>query len=359
MWIFAAEQSLRGELSFERNGLMSTLGKTFSHSLAIARAGVMKFFGSPVQQTVGVRAMLALCAVLLALPASAEPLTATDEAGLNLGSDADYAFIDLGSGTTLGWNSGPIAGSVLVGNGVTVSTSGGNNGGLTNGGVLYYDSTTICSPSPCGSGLQTPPPTSLVSTSVTSAALNTAQMVSSFASSLTPTQTFTTITSATTITGVAGLNVINVGSIQNAALILSGPANAFFVINVTGSIQTNQSMTLSGGLLASNVLWNLTGTSGNILQTSGGDVLVGTFLATDGGQFQFSELQLNGELIDTDGNVQFVSGSQIGTAEGFTVPSPSPTPLPGTLLLMATALSGGFAFLRKCRARGRTALAAA
>ena len=41
-------------------------------------------------------------------------------------------------------------------------------------------------------------------------------------------------------------------------------------------------MTLSGGVEASHILFNLTGTSGNIFSTSGGNVLYGTFLATNG-----------------------------------------------------------------------------
>jgi hypothetical protein len=49
---------------------------------------------------------------------------------------------------------------------------------------------------------------------------------------------------------------------------------------------------------------------------------IGTYLATDGGQFQFSNLNLDGQLINTAGNVQFVSGAQIPTLAPFTVPAP-------------------------------------
>jgi hypothetical protein len=50
--------------------------------------------------------------------------------------------------------------------------------------------------------------------------------------------------------------------------------------------------------------------------TSGGDVLFGTFLATHGGDFQFSELDLTGQLINTAGHIQFVSGSTIERVPG-------------------------------------------
>jgi hypothetical protein len=43
----------------------------------------------------------------------------------------------------------------------------------------------------------------------------------------------------------------------------------------------------------------------------------GTYLATRGGDFQFSNLDLNDQLIDTDGHIQFVSCSKIPTFTPF------------------------------------------
>jgi hypothetical protein len=288
-------------------------------------------------------------------------------------------LVDLADGTTFGWNSGPETGNVLVGNGVTVSTSGGNNGGLA-GHTLFYDSTTFCNPGPCtthppGSGLQNPPPTSLVSGpspspgTVTGNALASANSVAAnIANATGPNlQTFASITSGQTITGVAGINVIDVANIMNAAFRLSGPANAIFVFNVSGAFNTNQPMTLSGGVTPSDIIFNFTGTSGTVFQTSGGDVLYGTFLAVDGGGFQFSELDLTGALIMGDsngecatnasgactgtggGNIQLVSGSQI-SFEGFT-----PTPIPAALPLFATGLGamGLLGWRRKRKAQTR------
>ena len=271
--------------------------------------------------------------------------------GLNLGTDTNYALIDLGNGTTLGWNSGPVAGNVLLGNGVTLGASGG--GSVTNSGIVYHDSSVVNFNTLNQFGASTPP-SQLVSgptpaSSVTGAALAVANSVAAFAAALTPTQTFTSITSTTTFTGSGGLNVINVGSIQNAPITISGGANDFFVINVSGSYNTNRPMTLTGGVTADHILWNFTGTSGAVFQTSGGDqTLYGTFLATDGGQFQFSNLGLDGELINTDGDIQLVSGSQIGTQAGFVTPLSS-TPLPAALPLFATGLGamGLFGWRRK------------
>src|SRR5207245_7921248 len=103
---------------------------------------------------------------------------------------------------------------------------------------------------------------------------------------------------------------IDVQNIDNAKLTLSGTANDFFVFNISDQIHTNQPMTLSGGVSPANILFNLTGT-GTVFQTSGGDVSFGTYLATNGGQFQFSNLNLTGRLINVGGDVQFVSGSRI------------------------------------------------
>jgi hypothetical protein len=283
-------------------------------------------------RSVSLRSFALLSLVLLGAVFAGSPvqaqLTPAQQAGLDLGMDNNYAFIDLGA-TTLGWNSGPIGGNVLFGMGLQANLSGGNNGGLTNGGVLYYDSSTTISGS-----LQNPVTETQVPGSTTQAAATVAKNVSDYAASLSATQTFTTINSTTTITGNGGLNVIDVANIQNAKLTLSGSANDYFVFNVSSAIQTNQPMTLSGGISPSHILFNLTGTGTVLFQTSGGDLLYGTYLATNGGKFQFSNLDLNGELINTGGDVQFVSGSEIPTHTPFTVPEPSTS----ALLLLGAAV---------------------
>ena len=276
-------------------------------------------------------ALLGLLGFLLTASPVAAALTPAQQAGLDLGSDKNYAFIDLGA-TTLGWNSGPIAGNVLFGLGLKANLSGGNNGGLTNGGVLFKDSSANVS-----GNLQNPVTQQLVSSSVTQDAATIAQDVSKFASSLSPTQTFSTINNTTTITGNGGLNVIDVADIQNAKLTMSGNANDVFVFNVSDQIHTNQAMTLSG-VLPTNILFNLTGT-GTVFQTSGGDLSFGTYLATNGGRFQFSNLDLDGQLINIGGDVQFVSGSKIPTFSPFTpVPQASTFVLLGVVAIAAGAV---------------------
>jgi hypothetical protein len=98
---------------------------------------------------------------------------------------------------------------------------------------------------------------------------------------LSPTFTYSNITSNTTVTGVAGLNVIDVTgniTLANTSLTLSGPANAFFVVNVAGSISlTGHGEILVGGQAKSDhVLVNMTGEGA--VNTSAEAVIEGTLL---------------------------------------------------------------------------------
>src|ERR1700719_2322483 len=104
------------------------------------------------RRTTEIRSLFFVAALAGALPAAAGTL--------DLGTAANYALVDLGSGTTLGENSGPVTGSELLGNGVTANFSGGGNGQIT--GTLYYDSTVTGTNT--FSQLQTPPTTQLVNT---------------------------------------------------------------------------------------------------------------------------------------------------------------------------------------------------
>ena len=240
-----------------------------------------------------------------------------------------YAIVSVGPKASLTINSGPITGKVLVGDGSAVSTSGGGNGSITGGAVAdtfgLLDSFNM---------LQTPPAVTLVSSTVTADAFNEAVSLQSFLNTLGATQTLGALTGTTMITSTGALNVIDFASLQNAPLTLSGGPNDIFVLRTSGNVNTNVTMTLTGGLTANHVIWDLNGTMGNILQTSGGNVLDGTFLATMGGNFQFSALDLTGQLINTDGHIQFVSNSTL-TADTFAPPVPVPEPATWALMLVS------------------------
>jgi hypothetical protein len=226
---------------------------------------------------------------------------------IDLGTAGDYTVVALGQNFTIGQNSGPVVGNEILGNGVNAAFSGGGNGAIT--GTLSYDSTVTGTNT--FSQLQNPPTTQLVSTAVTQGVLSAAQNASANAAALPATQSYASIGNGQVVNGNGGLNVINVGNINNANFTLNGNANDKFVFNISGAFASNQTMTLTGGVTASNILFNFTAKSGTVFQTSGGDTLYGTFLATDGGSFQFSNLNLTGSIINTDGNVQLVSGSHV------------------------------------------------
>ena len=119
------------------------------------------------------------------------------------------------------------------------------------------------------------------------------------------------MTSNTTVTGVAGLNVVNVKgniNLSNAALTLSGPANAFFVLNVSGSITLSGTgaIKVGGSALSTRVLINMTG--GGAINTGAGDIVEGTLLGpTSGGSLAggFGDLLLGA-------NFSLLPGTQVG-----------------------------------------------
>ena len=225
---------------------------------------------------------------------------------------SNYAVISVGPNASVTVNSGPITGNVLLGDGTNSSSSGGNNGRVTG--------TVDVSPAVSGDNLahiQNAPTIVTVASSIGVQAFNDAVSLSNAASALSPTQTFGNVNGALTITGNGGLNVIDINSLSNPDLTITGGSNDRFVFNISGNFATNHVMVLNG-VNASQILWNMTGTSGNIFQTSGGDKVYGTFLATQGGNFQFSNLNLAGQLINTAGHMQIVSGSDVTQ-----VPEPS------------------------------------
>ncbi|MGH9523672.1 MAG: PEP-CTERM sorting domain-containing protein [Terriglobales bacterium] len=242
-----------------------------------------------------------------------------------------YAVVSVGANAWLNANSGPIPAPILVGDGSYVTSSGGNNGGVSGG--LY-----VSGSEKAGSDnlqkLQTKPAVYTIGASEATTAYADAAKLSSTAASLAASQSFTsTVSGAKTITGIGGLTVVDFTSLQNPLLTISGTSSDYFVFNVSGLLNTNQKMILNG-VTAAQILWNFTGT-GTVFQTSGGDAMFGTFLSTNGGSFQFSNLVLSGQLIDTGGKIQFVSGSKMLFSSPFTPPS---TPEPASLILLGSGL---------------------
>jgi hypothetical protein len=110
-----------------------------------------------------------------------------------------------------------------------------------------------------------------------SAARTAALNASAQAAALTPDFTFANVKTNQTVTGVSGLNVIQVTgdiNLDSESLTLTAPADAFFVINVGDELKLNGSggIVVSGGVLASQVLVNMTGT-GSLISTKVDNVI--------------------------------------------------------------------------------------
>ena len=74
-------------------------------------------------------------------------------------------------------------------------------------------------------------------------------------------------------------------NLNNASLTLNGPPDAFFIVNVAGSITLGGSggIVVSGGMPASHLLVNMTGSGSNLLNTHIGNVIQGTLLGPNAG----------------------------------------------------------------------------
>ena len=192
---------------------------------------------------------------------------------VDLGAAGDYGILGL-NGATINLSSGPLRvnDNVGVGNNAALNFSGG---GQINGSVDYASSATLNTGGNTISG-----GTHQIDFSATQ---HDALALASSAASLTPTQTFSSITSPLTITGSGGQNVIRVTNdihLSGGNLTLSGGPNDTFIFNIAGTMELsgNTNIILSGGVNPSQILFNFLGT-GSQVQTSGQSNTVGIFLA--------------------------------------------------------------------------------
>jgi hypothetical protein len=165
----------------------------------------------------------------------------------------------------------------------------------------------------------------------------------STAAGLTATQTFTNITSAATITGATNgsdTNVIKLSGIDltSANLTLSGNASEYFILQIAGTIVLNNSanIQLSGGLLASHVLYVFTGTNNVSVTSASGDIISGTLLAANGTANYTMALQgtVDGMIVN-DGTTTVNGLTVNGGSNGF-----AGTPEPGTWVMLGAGLAG-------------------
>jgi choice-of-anchor A domain-containing protein len=156
-----------------------------------------------------------------------------------------------------------------------------------------------------------------------------------------------------TVTGAANkINVLNLSNLvlSNAAdgLTLNGPANADFIINITGNfaLTNGASIVLTGGVLPTNVLFNVIGTNGNGSANSPSGVCFSSesqnnscatnYTGTPQGQISgivlapYRDITLDGVIV----NGEVISGDL-----NLTISDSQEVPEPATLLLFASGLA--------------------
>jgi choice-of-anchor A domain-containing protein len=121
-----------------------------------------------------------------------------------------------------------------------------------------------------------------------------------------------------TINGNAGLNVLHLSDVLmsgGSTITLNGPANAAFVLDITGNFNLSgtSQLLLGGGLTANNVLYNILSTGntvGTAINSGGGSIINGILLAPNR-EVQIGAGQYFGEIIGGGDQINIHSGEQV------------------------------------------------
>jgi hypothetical protein len=255
-----------------------------------------------------------------------------------------------------------VAGDVGIGSGGSFS----GDGGTLNGNLVFQDHSNTANYSTSGGfnvlgTVQYGNPNSSVSNAL-NAAINTSNTVGGYHAD----QTFyhdldlgTGYTHQTqTITGHSGINVININgnlNINNGQLIFSGPADAVFYLNVSGSVSVNGGVTetINGhqipvGIQSSNpgnVLINMTG-NGQDFDVDENALVDGSVLNVHGS----TDFGLYGAIVQG----QVVSKSiDLNSAQVLFHPEFGVTPEGSSLAMFALGLLPVFVIRRRAKSSGQ------
>jgi len=258
---------------------------------------------------------------------------------LGAAGPANFAILALSGANDIALNGpGQTFGNVGVSSG-TLSLNG-SAGPEVNGNVLLAPGANISIGNP-------PQVTGSVLTNQNLSQANTdALNASSTFAALAPTTSVPggQVNGTTTINGVAGVNVVDISSLNlgnGQTLTLNGPAGSQFVIDDSGNFVLNSGrINLTGGLTVTDVVFDITA-SGNAISSSGGlnneSILNGILLAPNSG-IAFAPGLINGEAIAGGSTIHFVSGASVNDTA-----SPTPVPEPTTIsLLLAGLFALGF-----------------
>jgi hypothetical protein len=200
----------------------------------------------------------------------------------NLGAASQYTVFALTGPASGGTQTGnfsldTVNGDVAVASGATVTNQAPST---VNGDVFVASGGSFSGPGKVNGSILTGQDLTQARTDAINA--------STAAAGLTPTVSYTDVARDTTVTGVSGLNVVDVSgsvSLNDASLTLTGPSDAFFVVNVGGSIALVGSggIQVGGSVTPDHLLVNLTGTGAGLINTHIGNVVQGTLLGPNAG----------------------------------------------------------------------------
>jgi hypothetical protein len=281
------------------------------------------------------------------------------------------AFLPLFAPTPAKADLSLLSGDTVFGTNVHINTQTSLTGNVAVGGTLTLDSGPatihgglILNTTPTAALIINPGNTQLTVTSGQShanlsGAVSAIQTQSTLYQGMTPNQTISagTINSSSspfTISAGSGTTVVDInGSLNpNAAITLSGTANDILIVNITGSLTLSGShgISLSGGLTASDVLFNVEG--GNVMLNG---TVNGTFLVANGTTAFSGTSTLNGSILDAgivtaiDVNADNITIN--GAPFSGLVAAPEPAPLVKAISGLATI--GIWGFFRRKRSKSK------
>lgn len=279
----------------------------------------------------GLKLVAVSVVVLLAIAGS---LDRANAAAINLGSASDYGILGLDGGSIINLSSGPLRvnANVGVGDASALKFSGG---GQINGRVDYSASSTLDTGGNTITGGTHQVDFSGIEKDVQS-------LVTSL-SSLSPTQTLSSITDPMTLTSTGSESVFSITGdihLSGGDLTLSGAPGDIFVIKIGGTMELsgNTNIVLTGGLTANDVIWDFLG-SGSQFQTSGQSDTVGIFLAPQ------RVININGGVHESE----FISGKSL-SFQSNPVVNPVPEPSPWSMIAIGGVGLLGIMIRRKRRA---------
>jgi hypothetical protein len=266
------------------------------------------------------------------------------QAAINLGAAGSYGILVEPNANNFQLNNSTITGNVGIGGGVSGIQIASN--GFITGQLLIVDTglTVANSGNVSGGVLQGQ---SQVTTAINTVNALSATFAVEAGTALSITGATTTINVNTGTLDAGGNFVFSIASNQfnndNSGFTINGSASDFVVFNInngTSNEALGGPILLSGGITPDHVLFNFTGTDGNLQASAGGATVNGIFLAPNM-KINLDNVTINGRLFggQADADFQVVSGFHLNAPPDQAAPLPEPASLALWSLLGAVGLA--------------------